>query len=600
MARRKRPQDVLLPALTAILSLAAVAVIVLVVLRVTAPADADLTTHALGTTPTPGSTNPITNNSTGGAPRSLFTDVTTEVGLDFEHVRAGPQRWRPDILGSGGTFIDYDNDGDLDVYLPQGGRADSTDPPRNRLYRNDGANGFTDVSRHAGADVPGPCFAAAAGDYDNDGHTDLYITRLGADVLLRNRGDGAFEDVTATAGLGGDAFSTAAVWLDFDRDGRLDLFVATDVNWTPGAETGCYDASGRHDYCDATIFQSSANLLYHNTGDGRFKDVSKPSKIGSRRSNALGVTCTDIDGDGWIDIYVACDKTPTQVWINRTNGTFDDISAQTTCAYLKDGRIPVGRGATAEDLDGDGDWDVIVAADRYMAFQQLDNDRRTLSDRAAASGLAALTLPYSGFGIAALDVDHDGGLELALAHGAVARSNVLSAPNTPPADPYAQGNQLLTWNENDHLVDITDQTGATFSAPHSSRAMVAGDIDNDGDVDLLVTNNGGRAQLLRNVSATDRAWAMFDLRTGTPDRTAIGARVELFVGIKSHRREVRPQSGYLSSHDPRLHFGLGNATSIERLTVQWPDGAVERWGQLPVRRRLVLRQGQSPDVETQP
>lgn len=539
-------------------------------------------------------------------PKPFFRDVTAESGLDFVHVTGARGGFRLiEELGPGGAFLDYDNDGDLDVYLVQGGvYGSAVAEHHNRLYRNDGAGHFEDVSVGSGADVPGYGMGCAAADYDNDGNVDLYITRVGPDVLLRNNGDGTFADVTRAAGLGDTGYGAGAAFLDYDRDGYLDLYVTRYVDWSPARERECYDLNGVRDYCNPTIYAApSHDLLYRSTGDGRFEDVTATAGIGGALGNGLGVLCTDLTGDGWVDVYVANDQSPTFFWVNRGDGTFVEDAALRGCAFNGDGMIIAGMGLAAEDLDADGDVDVLATNIHNDAHLCLRNEGGFFEDVSVAWGVGDWGVPYTGFGVAIFDQDHDGALDCFVANGAVNRL----PERYEPGDAYAEPNQFARGTPPGHslpgrgrggrFTDASQAAGLNDMRFGVSRAAVVGDYDNDGDLDVLVTNNGGRVQLLRNENATGFAWSMLDLMPSGGARHAINAGVALEAGGKRFRREVRPQSSYLSSHDPRLHFGLGAATVIDRLTVTWPDRSVETWTDLPVNRHLRLRQGLSPEFE---
>lgn len=521
---------------------------------------------------------------------SLFQDVTAQSGIDFLHV-FGPKRsfQLPEQIGSGGAFFDFDNDGDLDVYLVQSGIFGG-DPleHRNKLFRNDGQGRFVDVSQGSGADLGGYGMGCAAADADHDGDVDLFVTRFGRSTLLANRGDGTFEDVTETAGTTADGFATSAAFLDFDRDGRLDLYVTRYVDWTPAREDVCYAPNGARDYCGPLSYNAPcSNVLYRGVGGVRFENISGASGIGAVKGNGLAVIATDLDGDGWVDIYVANDQTPAFLWINQRNGTFVESAAILGAAFNADGMAIAGMGIAAEDIDGDADFDLLVTNIRNQSHLCLRNDGGYFEDVSHAWGFGAWSVPWTAFGLALFDQDHDGRMDGVIANGAV---NMWTTPYAP-GDAYAEPNQFIRQNELGRFVDASAEAGPGLTSPAVGRAVIAGDYDNDGDVDVLLTANGGRARLLRNENRSGLNWLMLDLIPDGGARHALNARMVLTAGGRTIRREVRPHAGYLSSHDPRVHVGLGSAKAVDRLEVTWPNGRVEQWSSLAVNRIWTLRQG---------
>lgn len=527
---------------------------------------------------------------------SVFTDVTAESGLAFRHECGAEGGFRlPELIGSGGAFLDYDNDGDMDIYLVQSGMLGTDDRSfRNRLFRNDGKGRFTDVSEASGADLGGYGMGCSAADYDNDGDIDIHVTRLGPNALLRNNGDGTFTEVTALTGVGDSGFGTGAAFLDYDRDGLLDLYVVNYVDWQPHSGVPCYDAGGVRDYCaPAEYAAASHDVLYHNLGNGRFERVTEKAGMGSVRGNGLGVICTDFDDDGWVDIYVANDQTPGFLWINLRDGTFREDAALRGCAYSGEGIAIGGMGTAAEDFDGDGDYDLLVMNLRDQAHLYMRNDGGFFEDAGHAAGFGSWDVPFTGFGIGLFDQDHDGRLDGFIANGAVTR------PGNRWRDghPYAEPNQFVRRDEKGRFFDASQTVGPALGAPEVSRGVILGDYDNDGDLDVLVTNNCGAVQLLRNDNASGHSWTMLDLVARGGGRNAINARVVLDAGGETYRREVRPHVGYLGSNDPRIHVGLGHAQVIDRLAVTWPDGTTESWEHVPVNKHLRWNQGSRPRAE---
>lgn len=552
----------------------------------TSPA-AQQTRHADGTLVSDGSPDPAPQ-------RPLFTDVTDQVGLAFLHRNgAGGDFYLPEEMGSGAAFLDYDDDGDMDIYLVQSGSlTDPTPDDHARLFRNDAGMSFVDVTDESGTAVDGYGMGATCADYDQDGDVDILVTRLGTNVLLQNNGDGTFSDVTEIAGINFVGFGTGAAFLDFDRDGRLDLYLANYVDWRPEREVTCFDPSGIRDYCHPDHYPPTSDRLFRNIGDGRFEDVSDSAGISTEQGNGLGVLCADFDGDEWTDLYVANDQTPAFLWINQRDGTFRNEAMLRGCAYNGQGVAIAGMGVAAADLDADGDDDLVVTNIYQEAHLSLRNTGGFFEDVSLAWGFGGWGVPYTGFGIAVFDQNHDGDFEVFIANGAV---NRLASPYRP-GHPYAEPNQFIRRNAHGVYVDASAQVGPALGKPRVSRGITLGDYDNDGDIDVLITNNDGPPRLLRNDNDSQLAWVVLDLMDGTGSRNAINARAEIRAGGRTFVRTVRPNAGYLTSHDPRLHFGLGDADRIESLRITWPDGEREEWNHVPVREHLRVTRGMPPEI----
>ncbi len=521
-----------------------------------------------------------------------LTDVTAESGINFVHQRGAQGDYLfPELIGSGAAFLDYDNDGDLDIYLVQGGEVVGEDSAhRNALFRNDGA-GFVDVSVESRSDLPGFGMGCAAADVDNDGDTDLFVTRLGANALLRNNGDGTFDDVATSAGVADPGFGVSAAFVDYDRDGLLDLYVVNYVVWSRAIEHTCYGPDGLRDYCGPVEYPSSADRLYRNLGGGRFEDVSDASGIGRIARDGLGIGCADLDNDGWIDIYVANDQMAALCWINQRDGTFKDDAAIRGCAVNEQGVAIAGMGVAMEDIDGNGFVDLLVtniAAQTHLFFT---NTGGYFEDRTRRHGLSNWNIMETGFGVAWIDIDNDSRSELLIANGAVGRS--LSAQD--PEEPYGQRNQLARRVDDLRFEMFDTSSIPAFQSIRISRGLLRGDYDNDGDIDVLITNNGAAPQLLRNDSAGRNAWACLTLRDDSVQRDALNARIEIVANGTSQFGEVRPHSGYLSSNDPRVHFGLGSAKHIDRAIVTWPGGGKQEFKDLAINQFHVLRKAKSSE-----
>jgi len=527
----------------------------------------------------------------------LFTDAAADWGVTFTYEADAKGAFRiPEEMGPGAAFFDYDDDGDMDLYLVQGGVLQGDCSAfRNRLYSNDGQGHFTDVSGGSGADIPGYGMGVAAADYDNDGDVDLYVTRVGTSVLLRNEGQGKFADATAEAGVGNEGLATAAAFFDYDRDGRLDLVVLNYLLWPDRIDGTCWVAAGIPDYCGPMAYQAAPNRLYHNEGGGRFNDVTAAAGL-VERGKGLGLATCDFDNDGWIDLYVANDQVPAFLYMNQRNGKFKENALLAGCAYSADGRAIAGMGVDTADLDGDGDYDLIVTNIRGQPHLCLRNDGGMFEDVSHAWGFGSWSVPYTGFGIALFDQNCDGRLEGFIANGAVNRyGEPYRADNV-----YAEPNQFIRRDDSGRFRDASAEAGPPLTSIEMSRGVLVGDCDGDGDIDVLVTNNRGPLQLLRNEAPQRGHWVVLDLVDRTGGRNALNARVTIRAGGQVQRREVRPHSSYLCSNDPRLHFGLGAATQIDEIEVRWLDGGRDSWKNVPADGLVKLTEGHSPGFQNPP
>ncbi len=386
---------------------------------------------------------------------TLFTDIAPLVGITMIHDNGARGRFLlPEILGPGVGVLDYDEDGDLDIFITDGGALDRS-AAACRLYRNDGER-FLEVAEAAGAAVPGHAFGVACADYDDDGHVDLFVTRAGSSVLLRNRGDGTFLDVSKSAGIDApaEAVGASAVFFDADRDGDLDLYVAFYVLGTGVRETECFSPRGERDYCSPTAYPPSTDRLYRNLGDGRFEDVTEQSGIGAEAGNGLGVVASDFDGDGWPDLYVANDQTPAFLWHNRGDGTFENLAHLRGCAYDGSGVAIAGMGVACEDVNGDGEMDLFVTNIRNQSHLVLQNRGGQFVDAGSAMAIAGPTMAKTAFGVVLFDQDHDGQLDAMIANGDV----TLGSPIIDPDNPYAQPDQFFR-TVNGRFVEATEEAG---------------------------------------------------------------------------------------------------------------------------------------------
>ena len=548
-----------------------------------------------------------------------FTDGAAASGLDFVHFNGMTgEFYSAEIMGPGGALLDFDNDGDLDVYLVQGqvlgpGRTlhqAPAAPPRgalpltDRLYRNDlevGPDGtrvlrFTDVTAGSGLGVTAYGMGAATGDYDNDGWIDVYRLGLADNHLFRNNGDGTFTDATRRSGANDPRWTAAASFADFDRDGWLDLFVGNYVDPRLDDDLACFTRTGEKDYCGPNRYPPVPDRLYRNRGDGTFADVTLEALRGGGFGPALGVVAADLDGDGWTDFYVANDGEPNQLWMNRRDGGFEDTAWLAGAAVNRDGRPEGSMGVDAGDFDGDGDDDLFMTHIATETNTLYVNDGLGLfEDRTVRVGLGPPSLPFTGFGTGWFDFDNDGWLDLLVANGEIRTMEALARVNDP--FPLHQPNQLFRNLGNGRFAEAGGEAGAVFELSEVSRGAAFGDVDNDGDVDVLLTNNNGPVRLLINQASRDRRWVGLRL-VGAVGRDMLGARVAVFPDAGPPRwRRARTDGSYVSASDPRVLVGLGDSAAVDRVRVIWPDGAAEEWAGVPVDRWTTLIEGSGRLVE---
>ena len=526
------------------------------------------------------------------SPTPSFRDVGVQAGLDFIHVNgASNEKFLPEIIGPGGLFLDFDNDGWLDVFLVDGGSfADPTVArrARHRLYRNRRNGTFEDVTDASNIRHREYGMGACAGDIDNDGLIDLYITNVGPNVLYRNTGGGRFAEVPSAGGAGSALWSTSCAFVDIDRDGDLDLFVTNYVD-TSRANQFCGFAGppAIRDYCHPLVYPPSPNVLYRNNGKGAFEDISTQAGIASYRGNGLGVAVSDVDDDGWPDIFVANDSTPNFLFHNNKNGSFSEIAGLAGVAVASDGKARAGMGTAFGDFSGTGHLGLVVTnheTEMHSLFLNLGG--QLFSDVTIHSGVGPVTRPYVGFGVVFFDYDNDSRLDIAIVNGNV----MANVGQLRSRGKFAQ-RKLLLRNAGERFVDVTKEAGPGFALEGVGRALAAGDVDNDGDLDLLVMNNGDRPNLLLNEGG-NAANALLVQTTGTTtNRNGIGTRLTLTAGGQRQLREVQSGSSFLAQNDLRAHFGLGRAARAERLEIRWPDGASEVVEDLPVNHIVAVRQG---------
>ena len=521
----------------------------------------------------------------------IFEEVSAKAsGISWVHHNArSPERYLPETVGAGCAFFDYDNDGWMDIYLVNSGVSDfytPTSPLKNALYRNNRNGTFTEVTEKAGVAGQGFGMGVAAGDYDNDGWQDIYVTNYGRNILYRNNGNGTFTDVTEKARVGALGWSTCAVWFDYDNDSRLDLFVSSFVFYNKSQNILCVDnRTGRRYYCIPRVFKPMASRLFHNSGDGTFRDVSQESGIANSLGKAFGAVATDINNDGLMDIFVANDTVANFLFLNKGGGKFEEIGLLSGVAYSEAGNPRSGMGVDSGDYDLDGWQDLFVANIDQELFSLYRNQKdKTFVDEAGEIGAATRLL--SGWGLKFFDYDNDGDPDLFLANGHpddMIESQVSRVKYKEPL--------LMFENRGSSFRNVSAQSGAVFARDFPARGMSCGDFDNDGDVDVLVSNNGEAPLLLRNEGGNKNSWLGLQLVGTKSHRAAVGALITWQAdGVKRSRLKTSGGS-YLASHDPREILGAGRAAKIMSLEIRWPSGTVEKLTNLPTNTYIKIVEG---------
>jgi enediyne biosynthesis protein E4 len=513
-------------------------------------------------------------------------------GIQWVHTAGkSPMKYLPETSGAGCAFLDYDNDGWMDIYLVNSGKCDfytPSQPLRNALYRNNRDGTFTDVTDKAGVIGGGYGMGVAVGDYDGDGFPDIYVTQYGRNILYHNNGDGTFTDVTEKAGVAAPGWSSSAVWFDYDNDGRLDLFVCQFCEFNKTMSCGV-DSDGTHHYCIPRIFNPRPSWLFHNNGDGTFTDVSRESGIAEHLGKAWGVVATDVNNDGRMDLFVTNDTVANFLFVYRGGGRFEEVGLTADVAYSAEGRARSGMGVDSADFNQDGWMDLFVANIDQEIFSLYQNNRDgTFDDLAMPLGIGMPTRWMSGWGLKFFDFDNDGDLDLICSNGF-------------PDDLVEELSHKITYkqplllfhNENKVFKNVSDQSGPVFAKTFASRGLAIGDFNNDGAIDVLISVNDAPPLLLRNNLGGQNHWLGLRLIGRKANPEAVGARITYQAGdLKRERMKVGGGS-FLSSHDPRVVLGIGKRPKLDWVEVRWPQpsGAVERFTNLPIDRYITIVEG---------
>jgi hypothetical protein len=539
-----------------------------------------------------------------------FEDVAKPSGISFHQVSGGPAKdYILESVGGGVGFLDYDHDGWLDIYLVNGGTFETLDNPKvprthtNKLFRNNGEGAFIDVTEKAGVSGRDWGMGVALADFNNDGYRDLYVTNFGANVLYQNNGNGTFSDVTRKAGVAAGGWSTGAAWGDYDLDGDLDLYVARYVDFDrtripPKGSTKFCQYRGLAVQCGPRGLKGHSDVLFRNNGDGTFADVTQKA-LGPNIPEYYGFTplWCDLNNDGWPDLYVANDGTPNLLYLNRGNGTFEEVAALSGSAYSRDGLEQASMGADFGDYDNDGWFDIFITnfSDDYNTLYR-NLGKATFKDATEDARIVTVSWKYLGWAAKFFDFDLDGWLDLFVTNG-----HVYPEVDQWQMDPgYKQNPQLLRNQRNGTFSEVTRQVGSELLKRQSGRGAAFGDVDNDGDLDIVINNIDGVPSLLRCISPPERQWIILDLYGIRSNRDAIGTRIKLRAGGMEQIREVHPGGGFLSSNDFRAHFGLGASNVVDEIEIKWPAGTTQIFKKVRARQFLKIKEGSEQILPYEP
>jgi enediyne biosynthesis protein E4 len=525
-----------------------------------------------------------------------YVDIAAAAGITFQHDNAASaEKYLIETMGSGCGWIDYDQNGLLDLYLVNG-TATRLYAPKHKLqsalYRNNGDGTFTDVTAKAGVGAEGLFgMGVAVGDYDNDGFPDLFVLGYGRCILFHNNGDGTFTDVTAKAGVENSGrWGSSAAWFDYDNDGQLDLVIANYVDWAPDNNFWCGDhGPGLRSYCHPDNYHGQAPTLFHNNGDGTFTDVSLRSGVGAKPGNGLGVVTFDYDDDGWQDIFIANDSMPNFLFHNNRDGTFREVGYMAGVAVSMDGTSEAGMGVDAADASGNGRMDLILThLDSQLARFYQNMGGQVFDDATLRSKISYATFHMSGFGTRFMDYDNDGWRDIFMSDG-----HILDNIERYKAEVrYAEPKLMFRNTGRGIFENVSDRLGADFQRPRVSRGAAIGDFDNDGDLDVLVNNNGEPAQLLRNDGGNANHWLEIFLIGTKSNRDGVGARVKLTAGDLTLYDQRKGGMSYQSAQDPRLHFGLGAHGNVDVLEIVWPSGVVTKLAGIKSDQIISVKEGE--------
>jgi enediyne biosynthesis protein E4 len=537
--------------------------------------------------------SPSANNGAGQT--VIFKDIARSAAIHFIHDNAATaEKYLIETMGSGCGWIDYDRNGWMDLYLVNGAATKLYTPKtplRSALYRNNGDGTFTDITEHAGVGAEGLFgMGIAVGDYDNDGFSDLMVLGYGRSILYHNDQDGTFSDVTARAGVSNaEKWGSSAAWFDYNGDGHLDLAIANYVAWSPENNLWCGEHKpGHRGYCHPNKFPGQRPTLYRNNGDGTFADVSESSKVGLKPSSGLGIVTFDFDNDGWQDIFIANDANPNFLFRNNHDGTFREIAYLAGVAVSDNGKAEAGMGVDAADTTGSGWSDLFVTHLDYEHARLYRSLRDgSFEDATFSAKLGYATFRYSGFGTRFIDYDNDGFQDIFMANGHILDNIELQHADIRYAEPK------LLYRNNGHGIfeNVSDKLGLDLQLPRVSRGAAVGDFDNDGDLDILVSNNGQAPQLFENENETSNHWLQIDLEGTRSNRDGVGARVKVVCGDLILYDQRKGGMSYQSAQSPRLHFGLGSREKVDSIEIHWPGGTVDKLQSIEANQIIRVKEG---------